>query len=81
MKRQVFTCDICKADNVPVREDFLTEAIFTTEQTEGRSCTPYLVHYKLDVCEKCIEKKLKGEVLYGAGAQGYNRYWFKGEEK
>ena len=63
-------CDICGAEcenakqiNYPV--------VFCTEQTEGRSCTPYISNEKIDVCNNCCEQILK---VSAWGAQGYNTY-------
>ena len=50
-------CDVCKKEvekittvNYPV--------IFHTEETEGRSCSPYISKEKLDMCDECIERVL-----------------------
>ena len=63
-------CDVClkKVDKL---YDVRYPVIFTTEQTEGRSCPPYIYHTDLGICPKCAEQVLK---LKGAGAQGYNDY-------
>lgn len=88
MSRQMIVkCDICKEEietliarnanftGVPERKEI--EVIFTTEQTEGRSTTPYLSSERIDICNKCLRKKLEGIALYAWGAQGYNEYSFK----
>lgn len=63
-------CDVCKKEvekittvNYPV--------IFHTDQTEGRSCSPYISQEKLDLCNECTERIL---MLDGWGAQGVNSY-------
>lgn len=69
-----YFCDLCekevdkqsklKSVSIPVK--------FTTEQNEGRSCTPYLEQHKFEVCESCIDRV----VTVGAyGAQGHNTYY------
>ena len=81
MRKEVVFCDICN-DQI-IQESTIApppkqyQIIFTTEQTEGRSCKPYIQNHTLDVCPKCEEKILTGHVLYGEGAMGYNHYSFK----
>ncbi|MEG0601146.1 MAG: hypothetical protein RR494_13335 [Vagococcus sp.] len=69
-----YFCDLCekevdkqsklKSVSIPVK--------FTTEQTEGRSCTPYLQQKTFELCESCIDRV----VAVGAyGAQGHNTYY------
>ncbi len=77
MKKTIITCDIEKCNN-----DFLVETkdiqvIFTTDQTEGRSCTPYLSNEKVDICVDCLIKVLEGNYIWANGAQGHNTYYFK----
>ena len=70
-------CDIKDCDNkVPEKfQDILVSVKFTTEQTEGRPITPYLATHKLDLCESCIQKMLRNNIIItGSGAQGYNEY-------
>ena len=70
-------CDVCKKEverittvNYPV--------IFHTEQTEGRSCSPYISKEKLDLCDECAERVL---MLDGWGAQGVNSYYIRKQPK
>ena len=70
-------CDVCKKEverittvNYPV--------IFHTEQTEGRSCSPYISKEKLDLCDECAERVL---MLDGWGAQGVNSYDIRKQPK
>ena len=72
----IVKCDICKSE-VDVRKKNI-QIIFKTDQTEGRNCNPYLDIIKIDICKECLNKIIKGKALYGAGAQGYNDYWFAG---
>lgn len=67
---EITYCDICGAEcetakrvNYPV--------VFYTEQTEGRSCKPYISNQNIDVCDNCCEKIIK---VSATGAQGYNTY-------
>lgn len=66
---EVTTCDICNKEK-PVTE-IEYPVLFHTEQTEGRTVTPYISKQKLDVCSDCKPKLL---VVHGWGAQGYNEY-------
>ncbi len=86
MKTETITCDIKGCDNEikPESNSILKkeykktsiQIIFTTEQTEGRNVTPHLSMEQLDICDKCMANLLKGNYIYGAGAMGYNTYWF-----
>jgi len=83
-RKEIISCDICKKEDNKIECDIKSveiQIIFTTDQTEGRSRKPYLSMEELDICEKCMNKILKGNYLFGSGAQGYNEYWFKEEEK
>ena len=63
-------CDVCKKEVEKVTE-VNYPVIFHTDQTEGRSCIPYISKEKLDLCDECAEKLL---ILHGWGAQGINQY-------
>lgn len=68
-------CDICHKKATTHKT---LQVIFTTEQTEGRSCKPYLSFpEELDLCDDCLGKIMKGNYVFGSGAQGYNDYYFK----
>lgn len=60
MSRQTVTivkCDLCgKEENV---RHLKYPVLFTTDQTEGRGCTPYISHKELDLCDECIDKVIK----------------------
>ena len=75
MKKTISFCDLCKKEGAT--EDKAIQVIFKTDQTEGRSTKPYLSHEEIDICPACMDKVLDGNYIMGAGAQGYNRYWFK----
>ena len=78
MKTTIYTCDIKDCNN-PVKKENISKSLqilFVTEQTEGRGCSPYLVNVKLDICESCLGRILSGTPLYGAGAMGFNKYFF-----
>jgi len=61
MKRQVFTCDICKADNVPVREDFLTEEFLL--QSKLKEDHAHHIWYIISwmFAKNALRKSLKGK--------------------
>lgn len=50
---------------------------FDTEQTEGRSVTPYLSNESLHLCDDCADK---GIMIHAVGAMGFNEYSIKGEK-
>lgn len=76
MKKETFVCDIKNCKNTLDKEDLdkSIQVIFTTEQTEGRSCKPYLSIEKLDICKSCLDKVLQGNYIFAYGAMGYNDY-------
>ena len=70
-----FYCDICHKKATTHKT---LQVIFTTEQTEGRPCTPYLSYPEtLDLCDDCLGKIMNGNYVFASGAQGYNDYYFK----
>lgn len=70
IKIEKLVCDVCKKEVKKVTE-VNYPVIFHTEQTEGRSCSPYISQNKIDLCDECAEKVL---MLHGVGAQGFNDY-------
>ena len=78
MKKETYHCDIC-AEEVPKPDEKSRafQVIFTTEQTEGRRVRPHLSYEIIDICNECMDRILKGEAVYGAGAQGHNNYFFE----
>ena len=77
MKKETieYLCDTC--GKPAVNKDGKIQVIFLTDQTEGRSTTRYLSLEKIDLCEECMQKVLTGNYIFGSGAQGNNKYWFK----
>ena len=63
-------CDVCKKE-VEKFTHLQYPVIFYTDQTDGRSCDPYISLEKLDMCDDCASKCL---MLKGYGAQGLNDY-------
>lgn len=72
------TCDICSSSDI-YEEALSLPVVFVTNQTDGHSTLPYLSSEKIDICRKCYNNILKGNLPFGSGAMGYNKYWF--EEK
>ena len=68
-------CDVCNSEE-SVRTESI-QVIFTTEQTEGKSTSPYLYNVKMDICKVCLSHILSGNMLFGHGAQGNNKFYFK----
>lgn len=79
MKKTIekFYCDICGAECESAKQ-INYPVIFRTDQTEGRSCNPYISNQNIDVCNNCCEQILK---LSAVGAQGYNQYTLIGGEQ
>ena len=75
MKKEITYCDICgKEKTIDTKQ---IQVIFTTNQTDGYPVDPYFSTEKIDICADCQALRLKGNHIYGSGAQGYNRYEFK----
>lgn len=89
MRKTIISCDIDKCNNTIteiVHKGFQVErlippksisVIFTTEQTEGRSCEPYVESIILDICSDCMKKYINGDQIRAKGAQEHNVYYFK----
>lgn len=76
-KKTIVYCDVCGIDNdgAKVWEKYKMDVIFTTEQTEGRSCEPYLSDEQLDICENCIRRVIHNrKYIIASGGQGHNTY-------
>ena len=72
-----FKCDVCGREierahsiTLPVR--------WTTEQNEGRPCTPYVKEETIDLCDECFERAV---VIEAAGCMGRNSYRLASEEE
>lgn len=78
MKIEKLICDVdnCITNNEDVKSVDL-QVIFETNQTDGRSCKPYLSNEKVDLCTNCRQKILDNNYLHAYGAQGHNTYYFK----
>lgn len=75
MKKTQYYCDICQEEIKGIDLQDI-QVIFHTEQTEGRSCGPYLSNESLEICETCYQKVLDGNYIHAHGAQGHNKYYF-----
>lgn len=75
MKREIFNCDVCGKETDVKKKRM--DVLFTTDQTEGRSCDTHLSQEDVELCGNCMAHVLKGNYIYGSGCQGYNKYWFK----
>jgi hypothetical protein len=70
------SCDLCNKSVHSEEElkNLYLPVKFLSEQTEGRACEPYFINQKFDLCKPCLEKVT---VVFGRGAQGYNKFWLK----
>lgn len=83
MKRIIYTCDICNVEIVKFEKPeqiVKIQAIFTTEQNEGRTAEPYFELVNLELCTQCLTEALSGKAIFAEGAMGYNKYHFKTEK-
>lgn len=69
------TCDISDCGNPNAKPDKI-QVIFESDQTEGRPVDPYLSMESFDLCSTCKAKILKGNYVFGYGAQGVNTFYF-----
>lgn len=76
MKKESYYCDVCGSD-IKEQDKKSIQVIFTTEQTEGRCVDHHLSIESIHICAKCLRHIVSGNYLYGSGAQGFNKYWFK----
>jgi len=69
-------CDIkgctCKVNIKRIK----IQVIFTSNQTDGANCKPYLSEENFDICEEHLDHILKGNYVWAYGAQGHNEYYF-----
>ena len=63
-------CDLC-TNEMNEQKTIKYPVIFTTDQTEGKTCEPYISMQELDICVDCQKKVLK---ITGYGAMGNNLY-------
>jgi len=75
MKITTCKCDMEGCDNLASSGMF--QVIFTTDQTEGRSTNPYLSREEIDMCPECELRVLRGDAIWGYGAQGHNVFKFR----
>jgi hypothetical protein len=70
----ITVCDINGCDQDAKHKQKPFGAVFTTEQTEGRSAPPHFSGVLLDLCEEHWAKLLQLSPLRATGAQGNNTY-------
>ena len=73
-------CDLKDCSQEKDVDEVKMTVLFTTEQTEGRGVRTYLSYEKFDICSGCLDKVLKGNMIWGYGAQGNNTYYFKDDK-
>lgn len=74
-------CDLCGTEiKSSMVEKIETNVLFTTEQTEGRPCKPYITKCSIDFCSKCFEE-YKRTLIMASGAQGRNDFRFRKSDK
>lgn len=74
-----YKCDCCgkevKKENIFIGINY--PLIFTTNQTDGVACKPYIQNKNVDLCDDCANKVLK---LEASGAMGYDTLKIREEE-
>ena len=78
MKKEEYFCDICKSqvqDSRNLKKEI--QVIFNCNQTDGYPCPRYLDEVRIDICNKCLTRRLKGDSIFAHGAQGHNDYYFQ----
>ncbi len=77
MKIEQYICDVCDKEMKSGYKKENIQVVFHTEQTEGRSCPPYLSMVYIDICDMCLGMIMnEGKSLHASGAQGNNNYYF-----
>lgn len=69
---EMFFCDVCGRQTEVHNVNY--PVIFHTEEMEGRTVDPHIIHQKIDMCRECLSKTL---MLDGYGSNGLNRYSFR----
>lgn len=67
-----FRCDVCGVE-IDEAHSVTVPVKWTTEQTEGRPCTPYIEEKTLDLCDECFEKAV---TIEARGCMRFNQYSF-----
>lgn len=67
---EITHCDLCgRQDDECQRIDY--PVVFETDQTDRRSCEPYIYCKSIDVCPACQRRIL---MVRATGAMGRNKY-------
>ena len=69
IQQTIEKCDLCGKQ--ASTETIKYPVIFISDQTEGRSCKPYIDYQNLDLCAEC---KAATCAITAYGAQGLNTY-------
>lgn len=75
IKTVTIVCDIKGCGQHASNTISKLSVIFNTEQTEGRSCEPYISNQDLDLCPDHMREVLGGKMIKASGAQGHNIYY------
>lgn len=71
--RTIYSCDVCGRESANTAKKSIP-VVFLTEQTEGRSTTPYLTTTTVDICPGCEQRLVRSFPLTASGAQGHNTF-------
>jgi hypothetical protein len=70
-------CDVKDCGVAAEHKQKTVSVAFTTEQTEGRTVSPYLEGQRLDFCGEHYQQYIDSLQFVATGAQGHNTFTFK----
>jgi len=77
MKEIIKKCDIENSKHCGTARTYEVDVVFSTEQNEGRTTSPYIDRVEIELCEACRNKMLTERIMPKAyGAMGFNHYKF-----
>ena len=78
-KIEITVCDICDVEVKP-KERYPVLVKYLSEQTEGRSVTPYAETVSIDLCATCHGRYIDELPIMAWGAQGYHNFKWNTKE-
>jgi hypothetical protein len=74
----ITNCDVCGKEVETGINPQEMQVIFTTNQSDGLPCLPYLHNKRIDICSVCLSLRLTGNSIFAHGAQGNTKFYFNG---
>ena len=75
-RKTTITCDLCQWECKSALSQKEIQVIFQTEQDTWVLVPNYLDMRHVDLCEKCLKRKLNWDVIRARWSQWYNEYSF-----